>query len=297
MNIGYVLKESLSGFQRAKLAAAVSIFTIAISLLLLSVFVILTQSAAHVLEEVRSRVEVEFFLSESLTIADAKALTEQLRQSPLVAQATYISKETAAKIFEKEFGEKIEQILGTNPLPQSIKVQLKPEYARLDSLEKFVATFSKESGVLEARYNRELLTRVDSNARILFFITAGLGALIALAAMALVSNTIRLAIYSKKEIIRTMQLVGATFNFIQMPFLLEGILQGLVGGALAAGMVAAMMTLLARVAPDIYAALEPPKFIFLLTLSLIGAVLGLIGSFFSVRRFIVESKIVEERVR
>ncbi|MCS7013130.1 MAG: ABC transporter permease [Chloroherpetonaceae bacterium] len=286
MNLSYVLKESLSGFQRAKLATAISIFTIAISLVLLSIFLILTQSAVRVLEEIRSRVEVEFFLSETLSPSDAKALTGHIRQHHAVAQATYISKDDAAKIFEKEFGEKIEQILGTNPLPQSIKVNLRPEYARLDSLEKFVAAVSKESGVLDVRYNRELLSRVDSNARILFFITAALGILIAFASIALVSNTIRLAIYSKREIIRTMQLVGATFNFIRLPFLLEGVLQGLVGGVLAAGLVTAMMTLLARTAPDIYAALQPPNALFLFVLTLVGAGLGLIGSFLSVRKFI-----------
>lgn len=288
MNVSYILKESFSGFQRAKLSTVVSILTIAVALVLAGVFLILAQSATRVLEEIRSRVEVEFFLSESVSMADAKAIADEMSKSAAVAKVSYISKEDAAKIFEQEFGEKIEQILGMNPLPQSIKVNLKPAYATLDSLERFAHVASQYQGILEARYNRELLTSVDSNARMLFLITAGLGVLISLASMALVSNTIRLAIYSKREIIRTMKLVGATFNFIRMPFLLEGIFQGAVGGALSTALLALLMLLLSRISPEIYSTLKPASLPLYVTLIMAGATLGFLGSFFAVRKFIDE---------
>lgn len=288
MNVSYILKESFSGFQRAKLSTVVSILTIAVALVLAGVFLILAQSATRVLEEIRSRVEVEFFLSESVSSADAKAIADEMSKSAAVAKVSYISKEDAAKIFEQEFGEKIEQILGMNPLPQSIKVNLKPEYATLDSLERFAHVASQYQGILEARYNRELLTSVDSNARILFLLTAGLGVLISLASMALVSNTIRLAIYSKREIIRTMKLVGATFNFIRMPFLLEGIFQGAVGGVLSTALLALLMLLLSRISPEIYSTLKPASLPLYVTLIMAGATLGFLGSFFAVRKFIDE---------
>ncbi|MFN3386779.1 MAG: cell division protein FtsX [Candidatus Thermochlorobacter sp.] len=288
MNVSYILKESFSGFQRAKLSTVVSILTIAVALVLAGVFLILAQSATRVLEEIRSRVEVEFFLSESVSMADAKAIADEMSKSAAVAKVSYISKEDAAKIFEQEFGEKIEQILGMNPLPQSIKVNLKPGYATLDSLERFAHAASQYQGILEARYNRELLTSVDSNARMLFLITAGLGVLISLASMALVSNTIRLAIYSKREMIRTMKLVGATFNFIRMPFLLEGIFQGAVGGALSTALLALLMLLLSRISPEIYSTLKPASLPLYVTLIMAGATLGFLGSFFAVRKFIDE---------
>ncbi|RFM24366.1 MAG: ABC transporter permease [Candidatus Thermochlorobacter aerophilum] len=288
MNIPYILKESFSGFRRARLSTLISILTVAVSLVLLGVFLILTQSAARVLEEIRSRVEIEFFLSEAVSVSEAKAIAEEIARHPAVAKSTFISKETAAKIFEQEFGEKIEQILGTNPLPQSIKVNLKPEYATLDSLEKFARQASQYQGILEARYNKELLSSVDSNARVLVLLTAGLGILISLAAVALVSNTIRLAIYSKREIIRTMKLVGATFNFIRMPFLLEGLFQGAVGGLLATALLLLLMLLLSHGLPEIYTALEPMSLWHCAVLVLTGSALGLLGSFFSVRKFIDE---------
>ncbi len=286
MNAAYILKESFSGFQRAKLSSAISVATIAVSLVLLGAFITVTLSAARVLERIRSRVEVEFFLSDALSRQASENLLRKIKDDPSVASATYISKEAAAKIFQKEFGEKIEEILGTNPLPQSIKASLKPDYATLDSLEQFVRDISDYEGVVEARYNKEFLVNLDSNARLLFSITAGLGVMISLASIALVSNTIRLAIYAKRDIIKTMKLVGATFGFIQLPFLIEGILQGLAGGAIAAALMFALMALLRNSYGDIYDALELPTLLLYGLLLALGCLLGFFGSFFSARRFI-----------
>ncbi len=286
MNAAYILKESFSGFQRAKLSSAISVATIAVSLVLLGAFITVTLSAARVLERIRSRVEVEFFLSDALSKQASENLLRKIKDDPSVASATYISKEAAAKIFQKEFGEKIEEILGTNPLPQSIKASLKPDYATLDSLEQFVRDISDYEGVVEARYNKEFLVNLDSNARLLFSITAGLGVMISLASIALVSNTIRLAIYAKRDIIKTMKLVGATFGFIQLPFLIEGILQGLAGGAIAAALMFALMALLRNSYSDIYDALELPTLLLYGLLLALGCLLGFFGSFFSARRFI-----------
>ncbi len=286
MNAAYILKESFSGFQRAKLSSAISVATIAVSLVLLGAFMTVTLSAARVLEQIRSRVEVEFFLSDALSKQASENLLRKIKDDPSVASATYISKEAAAKIFQKEFGEKIEEILGTNPLPQSVKVTLKPDYATLDSLEQFVRDISDYEGVVEARYNKEFLTNLDSNAKLLFLITAGLGVMISLASVALVSNTIRLAIYAKRDIIKTMKLVGATFGFIQLPFLIEGVLQGLVGGAIASALMFALIALLRNSYGDIYAALELPTLLLYGLLLTLGCLLGFFGSFFSARRFI-----------
>jgi len=286
MNAAYILKESFSGFQRAKLSSAISVATIAVSLVLLGAFITVSLSAARVLERIRSRVEVEFFLSDALSKQASENLLRKIKDDPSVASATYISKEAAAKIFQKEFGEKIEEILGTNPLPQSIKTSLKPDYATLDSLEQFVRDISDYEGVVEARYNKEFLVNLDSNARLLFSITAGLGVMISLASIALVSNTIRLAIYAKRDIIKTMKLVGATFGFIQLPFLIEGILQGLAGGAIAAALMFALMALLRNSYGDIYDALELPTLLLYGLLLALGCLLGFFGSFFSARRFI-----------
>ncbi len=286
MNLRYILSESVSGFKRAKLASAISIFTISISLVLLGIFATLSLNASRVLSEIRSRVEVEFFLSQSLKEKEAKTLAASLRSEPSVQNAVYISSDSAAQIFKSEFGEDVVAILGTNPLPASIKVKLKSEYATLDSLEPFVSAVKTRSGILEARYNKEFLAGLDRNARILFYITCGIGLLISIAAIALISNTIRLIIMNKQEIIRTMMLVGATSGFIRSPFLIEGALQGFLGGVIAILLLALVNLALYQTYPDLYEAIALPDYRVYGILAALGLLLGLFGSFLSVRKFL-----------
>ncbi len=285
MNLRYILSESVSGFKRAKLASAISIFTISMSLVLLGIFATLSLNASRVLSEIRSRVEVEFFLSQSLKEKEAKLLAASLRSEPSVQTAVYISSDSAAQIFKSEFGEDVVAILGTNPLPASIKVKLKSEYATLDSLEPFVSAVKTRNGILEARYNKEFLAGLDRNARILFYITCGIGLLISIAAIALISNTIRLIIMNKQEIIRTMMLVGATSGFIRSPFLIEGALQGFLGGVIAILLLALVNLALYQTYPDLYEAIALPDYRVYGILAALGLLLGLFGSFLSVRKF------------
>lgn len=286
MNFRYLLTESISGFRRAKLASAISIFTISISMVLLGIFATLSLNASRILSEIRSRVEVEFFLSQSLKEKEAKALALSLQSHPPVQTAVYISRDSAAQIFKSEFGEDIIAILGTNPLPASIKVQLKPDYATVDSLEKFVALIKTQNGILDARYNKEFLAGLDRNARTLFYLTFGIGLLICIAAIGLISNTIRLIIMNKQEIIRTMLLVGATHGFIRLPFLIEGALQGFIGGLFAIGLLALVNLALYHTYPDIYEAIALPDYRIYAILAGLGLFLGLLGSFLSVRKFL-----------
>ncbi len=286
MNLRYILSESVSGFKRAKLASAISIFTISISLVLLGIFATLSLNASRVLSEIRSRVEVEFFLSQSLKEKEAKTLAASLRSEPSVQNAVYISSDSAAQIFKTEFGEDVVAILGTNPLPASIKVKLKSEYATLDSLEPFVSAVKTRNGILEARYNKEFLAGLDRNARILFYITWAIGVLISLAAIALISNTIRLIIMNKQEMIRTMMLVGATNGFIRSPFLIEGALQGFLGGVFAILLLALVNLALYQTYPDLYEAIALPDYRVYGILAALGLLLGLFGSFLSVRKFL-----------
>ena len=289
MNLRYILSESVSGFKRAKLASAISIFTISISLVLLGIFATLSLNASRVLSEIRSRVEVEFFLSQSLKEKEAKTLATSLRSEPPVQTAVYISPDSAAQIFKSEFGEDVVAILGTNPLPASIKVKLKSEYATLDSLEPFVSTVKMRNGIVEARYNKEFLAGLDRNARILFYITCAIGLLISIAAIALISNTIRLIIMNKQEMIRTMLLVGATNGFIRSPFLIEGALQGFFGGTLAIGLLALINLAVYQTYPEIYGAIALPDYRVYGILAALGLLLGLFGSFLSVRKFLSQN--------
>ncbi|HEX9829858.1 MAG TPA: permease-like cell division protein FtsX, partial [Bacteroidota bacterium] len=125
MHIGYLLKEGISGFRRAKLSMFAAIFTISISLLLLSFFTILLINANSVIEGLRDRVELEVFLGDHVAKTETDALQAQIAALIGVEEVHYVSKDEAAQIFQQEFGEDISKVLDFNPLPASFKVRLK----------------------------------------------------------------------------------------------------------------------------------------------------------------------------
>ncbi|WP_211204043.1 cell division protein FtsX [Chloroherpeton thalassium] len=264
-----------------------SVVTVTISLILLGIFALLSLSFFQVLSEVRSRVELEAFLSETVTAQEAQELQQKLTAIPAVKETKYISKEDAALLFHQEFGEDIQSVLGTNPLPTSIKILLNASHATLDSLDLFIPKIEALPGISEIKYNKEFLSGIDKNARLITYITAGVGFFISLASIALVSNTIRLTIHAKRQMLKTMELVGATPSFIRLPFLIEGAWQGIFGGALAVLMIFLLVEFVVwEYDKSIYTVFVEPARIMYPVLALSGFLLGLAGSSLSVRKFI-----------
>lgn len=286
MSLSYTLRESMSGFRRTKLSSVLSIITISIALLLLGVFGVLTIHATRFLDELRARVELEVFLEEPITRRDIDSLRSVVATMDGVGSVTYISKADAAARFKREFGEDVLSVLDFNPLPPSFKVGLADGYRTSAHAERLERRLETLTGVESVKYRKAFLEIIDERARIVHNLTLGLGVLLGLSAIMLVSNTIRLAISAKRQIIRTMELVGATGGFIRLPFLLEGIAQGLLGGVLAAGILYGLLSYGVRiVSPDLPELLriEP---MYYGTVVLAGALLGWIGSGISVLRFI-----------
>lgn len=285
MSLSYIIKEGFSGFSRARLASIASISTITISLILLGTFLLLALNAQRMVFELRERLEVEAFLDKTLTDKENEQIRAFALSIPGVKTADYITKEKAAEIFKKEFGENIYDIVDENPLPASIKIKVFADYGPLDSLKKIVSQLSKSASVTDVRFNEKYIKAIDQNANILWLITLGLGLIVSLASIFLVSNTIRLTIYAKRFLIQTMKLVGATTGFIRTPFLIEGFLQGVFSGALAVGSIYGLIYLVdSRIYP-IQSVITVDKNLAIILIS-VGALLGLVGSLISVRKFI-----------
>jgi len=286
MSLSYTLRESFSGFTRTKLSSILSVMTIAIALLFLGLFTVITIHANRFLDELRNRVEVEAFLEEPIALIDVDSLAQVIVNLEGVERVEYVSKEHAAETFKKEFGEDILNVLDYNPLPPSFKVFLKDGYktpARAEALEHQLRACN---GIEDVVYRKAMLTMIDQRARTLHNITLGLGILIGLSAIVLVSNTIRLAIYAKRQLIRTMELVGATRLFIRVPFLLEGLLQGLLGGLIAAAFLYVLIVYgLRYLSSELATYIAIPTAFYLLVV-LAGLLLGLVGGLIAVTRFI-----------
>ena len=286
MSLSYLLAESVSGFKRTKLSSVVSIMTICIALLLLGVFVVVTTNAARFVDVLRTKVELEAFLREPMSPVEVDSLRSAVRAIDGVASVTYVSKAEAAKIFKEEFGEDVLDVLAFNPLPPSLRIGLAPGKITASGTRAVSDRVAAMAGVDTVIYRRALIELIDRRAEQFNSVTLGLGVLIGLSAILLVSNTIRLAIYAKRKLIRTMELVGATWSFIRLPFLLEGVIQGALGGAVAAAtLYLALDRLLPALSQEIagYVQVRPGFYLLIL---LAGLALGLVGSVISVVRFI-----------
>jgi cell division transport system permease protein len=287
MDLIYSVKEGFSGIGRAKMPAAVTIAIGFFSLVLLGLFGSVSLSFYDLIQEVRSRVEMEVFFSDATSEAQAAALTEQMGRIRGVGKAVYVSKEAAAKRFSSEFGEDVVRILGSNPLPRSARLAILPAYAdagRIDLIRKRVGDLDYG---LDIRYNREYLSAIERNARLFTLLTAGIGGVIAIATIVMNAYTVRLAMYARRDKIKTMRLVGATRSFISAPFLIEGAVQGLVSGGLAAlGVYLIFEQALLRYEPAIYQILHPSALIVYPGLVALGFLLGMFGSSLSVGRFL-----------
>ncbi|HXX64271.1 MAG TPA: permease-like cell division protein FtsX [Bacteroidota bacterium] len=286
MSFSYTMRESISGFRRAKLSSLLSIATICISLLFLGIFAGVSINATRLIEALRSRLEMEAFLVEPMTDEDVDALRTGICSIEGVEAVTYVSKDSAAKVFKQEFGEDINKVLDFNPLPPSFKITMKERYRTSVRTQQIYDRLVALPGVESVIYRKTLLELIDQRAASLDKALLWLGVAVSLSAVFLVANTIRLAIAAKRRLIRTMELVGATRAFVRRPFLLEGILQGLFGGLLAAGSMALLFEYAARFASAEVAPYLHMPIAFYAAVALAGVVLGFAGSLISVVRFV-----------
>ena len=286
MPLPYTLREGLAGFRRATFAAAAATGAMAVALVLMGLFAVLSYQGRQVAEYLRQRVgELEIFLEET-DEAMAQAIRERVAATPGVAETAYTSREEAQAVFEREFGEGAELFRDEPFLPASIRVRVEARYVHADSLQRLADAFGSWRRVEEVSFNRPLLVKVQPNLRAFTLVGLTLGGLVVLAALFLVANTIRLTIYARRLLIRSMKLVGATDAFIRRPFLVEGLAQGLAAGALASGVLLALHHLAAFYVPLL--ALHEPAANALLAGGAVvaGGGLGWLGAWLAARRFI-----------
>jgi len=276
------MAEGFKGLCRAKFSAFVAISTIFFSLILIGSFIIFIFNIQQLINQIQSRMELEIFFDNSYTMEQIEKLHQQLINTEGIESAYYVSKEEAANIFIKQFGQDIFEILNENPLPPSFQVRLKPNFRTSIKAKNLSDKISKLEGVDEVLYRQDLLLLLERYIRIFIIIILSIGLLLAVGSIFLVSNTIKLIIFSRSKIIEIMKLVGATRRFIRQPFLVEGVIQGAIGGSLAA--------LIFYIAFRIIK-IEIPGLIFFyqnnyLILTFLGIIFGLIGSLLALRKFL-----------
>jgi len=236
----------------------------------------------------KEQVRVELFLKRGQKEVDVMKLRKELDVQPWCAGTVLVTPEEAAARMEEELGEDfLEALGGVSPIDPNIQLSIRPAYAHPDSMRWIVEGLRKDPRLNDVAYNAAVIENMQRN-----FVTLNLGGLIFLVlllvvAVALINNTIRLAVHSQRFLIRTMHLVGATRWFIKRPFLLAGLWQGLVAAVLAVGGLTGLLWLGRRHVPDLLAFTDAVSLGLLFAgVVAVGLIIALLATWIAVGRYL-----------
>ena len=202
-------------------------------LLLLGLVVFFVLTAHNMSVYVRENISFSVLISDDMKEADILKLQKKLNQEPFVKQSEYISKKQALKEQTEAMGTDPEEFLGYNPFTASLEIKLHSDYANSDSIAKIEKMIKKNSNIQDVLYRKELIDAVNENIRNISLVLLALAVVLTFISFALINNTIRLAIYSKRFLIHTLKLVGASWSFIRGPVLRKNVWSGVLAGMLA----------------------------------------------------------------
>ena len=222
-------KENQSAQRRLRNSFLTSVISIAMVLFLLGLVGFLVLNARQIGIYVKENIGFNVELNNDLKDADMQQLKKLIDAKTYVRSSEYISKEAAAVETQQALGEDFLKELGYNPLPATVIIKLKAEYANPDSIFNIENELSEYEGISDIYYRKTLVHEINDNVRKISLILGAFSVLLLLISLSLINNTIRLSVYSRRFLIHTMQLVGATRGFIRRPFLLSGVLQGFLG--------------------------------------------------------------------
>ena len=243
--------------QKLKTSSVTVVISLALVLFMLGLLGLVVINAKKLSNHIKENVGFQVVLKDTTTQAELDILKQEISSSAFTKEVAYISKDEAAKKLQNDLGEDFITFLGYNPLLSSLDVKLNSDYANIDSLSGFEKQIMQKHFVKEVIYHKDMIKQVNENAKVISFYILIFSGLLLIVAIALINNTIRLSIYAKRFLIRTMYLVGATQGFIRMPFILKGIRQGIIAVLLAGFLLAGFLVLSTRYIPDLLQLQDP----------------------------------------
>ena len=226
-------------------------------LLLLGMVVFFVLSANNLSNYVRENIGFTVLVSDDMKEPEALKFQKILNEKTYVKESAYISKEQALREQTEAMGTDPAEFLGYNPFTASFEIKLNAEYANSDSIAWIEKEILANKKVMEVSYPQDLLDSINQNLQKVSLFLLGLAVLLTLISFALINNTIRLAIYSKRFLIHTMKLVGASWGFIRRPFLLRNMWIGILAGLLADAILIAMASMLVKYEPELVEIVTP----------------------------------------
>lgn len=290
----YFAGRAMANIRQNFLISLLTVVTIAVSLLLISLFLLVFVNLESLADSWSEKVQVTGYFDHELSPPELAALTSKLRQLPGTDKVAYVSRSDALKRFKDRLKgqEALLEGVPADILPSSVDIRLKRDYRQTEEVEAYVARLKKATGITEVQYGEEWVKRFSTFMNFMRLVGAILGVFLTLAVVFIVSNTIKLTIYSRKEELEVMELVGGTPFFIKAPFLIEGVVQGMTGGVIALVILAASYWAFLNNAGNFLSfdtrsaglVFLPPQYLAGILAG--GIAVGFIGSLASLKRFV-----------
>lgn len=284
--MSHALREAFLAFRRAPLLTGLSAVMMSVSLFVIGLYGMAAHNISVVLERIESRVEIVAYLRDDAPPEQVRAAQQQLHGLPQVKEVLYVSREQALEVAKRELQEVRSLLteLGTNPLPASLEIRMRPGYRDPQTVQAIATRVRGLEFVEEVQYGHDWLEKVHLLRKVAAAAALVVGGAFAVVAALIIGAAVRLAVFARRNEILIMRLVGATDGFIRAPFLLEGLITGILGGLIALG--ATFLTY--RVLTD-----SVVPMVWLPDLWIVGAliasgIVGLLASGISVRRHLRE---------
>jgi cell division transport system permease protein len=283
------MSASFDNYQKRKLISSYFsvIVSIALVLFLLGCLGLLVLNAKKVADHFKEQVVVTIFLNDSAKEVEINQLEKSLAMADYTKKMVYVSKEEAAELMKADTGEDFMDFVGYNPLQNNIEVYLKADYVTNETLDGITEELSNKKFIEEIRYDNDLVELMNNNVKKITFWVLILSALFTLIAVLLINSSIRLAVYSKRFIIKTMQMVGATKTFIRRPFVWKSVQLGIIGAIVALIGMAIVLYYLNKTFPEIELLQNPILLAALfIGIFLLGVLITWISTFIATQRFL-----------
>ncbi|MBE6095087.1 MAG: ABC transporter permease [Schwartzia succinivorans] len=286
----YIVRETMISLKRNSWMSFASIGTVAVSLFVLGMFLILVVNMNRMVASLESQVEISVYIKDEVSDSGIHALEERITQMQGVESVKYVDRETAMKRFRERLGDQqflLDSLGETNPLPNSFEVRI----LRPDMVRTAAEAIAEMPGVETAKYGQDVVEHLFDITRLVRLFGLALMFVLAMATLFIISNTIRLTVFARRKEIAIMKYVGATDWFIRWPFLLEGIVLGCLGGIVAAIVLRGAYRVIAAKIYDTLAffpLLPENPFLHYVTAAILicGMFVGALGSTISLKKFL-----------
>ena len=256
-------------------------------LLLLGLVVFFVLAANNLSVYVRENINFSVLIRDDMKETDILKLQKRLNNEPFVKETEYISKKQALKEQTEAMGTDPQEFLGYNPFTASIEIKLHSDYANSDSIAKIEKLIKRNTNIQDVLYQKDLIDAVNENIRNISLVLLALAVMLTFISFALINNTIRLAIYSKRFLIHTMKLVGASWGFIRRPFLKRNIWSGVLAAFIADTILMGAAYWLVSYEPELIRVITPEVMLLVSGAVLVfGVVITFLCAYLSINKYL-----------